>query len=228
MKRLIAAGLIAIPVLLSAPAIAQDAAPLETLKQRFSYMVGLQLSKGMMQQGMHDNLDIDALSQALRDSFAGTPPRLTPEQMQATVTEKQAKEAEMAKAAGVAFLIENKAKPGVTTTGSGLQYTVTSAGTGAKPTASDKVKVHYEGRLLDGTVFDSSYSRGEPATFGVGQVIPGWQEALQLMPSGSKWEIWVPSDLAYGAAGAGGAIGPHQLLNFTIELIGIEPPAPAK
>jgi FKBP-type peptidyl-prolyl cis-trans isomerase len=107
------------------------------------------------------------------------------------------------------------------TTASGLQYKVTTAGTGAKPAATDMVKVHYEGRLLDGTVFDSSIQRGEAATFGVGQVIPGWQEALQLMPAGSKWEVWIPSDLAYGVTGAGGAIGPNEVLNFTIELIEI-------
>lgn len=237
MTRLLA-GIAAIPLLLSVPALAQDAAkdaarspaPLETLEQRYSYMVGMQLANGMMQQGLHENLDVDAFAQALRDRFAGEKPRLTAEQMQETVQAMREKEdaektaaGEKAKTDGAAFLAANKAKPDVTTTASGLQYTVTTAGTGPKPQASDQVKVHYEGRLLDGTVFDSSYARGEPATFGVTQVIPGWQEALQLMPVGSKWEVWIPSDLAYGAQGAGGAIGPNETLSFTIELMDIVP-----
>jgi FKBP-type peptidyl-prolyl cis-trans isomerase len=227
MKRLFA-GLVAIPILLSVPAIAQDAAPLETLKQRFSYLVGMQLAGGMMQQGLHEKLDIDALAQALRDRFSGAEPRLTEDQMKETVAAIQAEEAsqkmagqEKAKAMGAAFLAENKAKPGVVTTATGVQYTVTTKGAGPMPKAAEMVKVHYEGRLLDGTVFDSSYARNDPATFGVGQVIPGWQEALQLMPVGSKWEVWIPSDLAYGPQGAGGAIGPNETLNFTIELLEI-------
>jgi len=229
MKRLFA-GLVAVPVLLSASALAQDVGPLETQKQRFSYMVGMQLAQGMMQQGLHHDLDVDALAQALRDRFEGREPRLTAEQMQETVAAMQAEQqaAEAAKgdetlAAGKAFLAENKDKADVNTTDSGLQYTVTAEGGGPKPAASDKVKVHYEGRLLDGTVFDSSYERGEPATFGVTQVIPGWQQALVMMPVGSKWEVWIPSELAYGPQGAGGAIGPNEVLNFTIELIEIVP-----
>lgn len=227
MKRLFA-GFAAIPLLLSLPAAAQEPAPLDTVQQRYSYIVGLQLADGMMQQGLNEKLDVDAFAQALRDRFSGTQPRLTPDQMRETVAAMQeeaaaakAAEGEKAKATGDAFLAANKEKDGVTTTDSGLQYSVTEAGDGAKPSASDTVKVHYEGRLLDGTVFDSSYERGEPATFGVTQVIEGWQEALQLMPVGSKWEVWIPSDLAYGANGAGGAIGPNETLNFTIELIEI-------
>lgn len=227
MKRLIA-GLVAVPLLLSAPAWAEDAVALDTMEQRFSYLIGLQLANGMMEQGIDKDLDIAAFSQALKDTFAGTEPRLSQEQIQETVQAMQAKamqeEAEKgaaALAAGQAFLAENKTKDGVETTESGLQYSVTEAGSGAKPAASDTVKVHYEGRLLDGTVFDSSYNRGEPATFGVSQVIAGWQEALQMMPAGAKWEVWIPSDLAYGPTGAGGAIGPNEVLNFTIELIEI-------
>jgi FKBP-type peptidyl-prolyl cis-trans isomerase len=225
MKRLFA-GLVAIPVLLSTPAIAQDAVSLETLDQKFSYLVGMQLAGGMMQQGLHEKLDIDALAQALRDRFSGAEPRLTQEQMQETIEAMKAADAgvqagksNQTKAVGEAFLAENKSKDGVTTTASGVQYVMTVKGDGPMPKPADVVKVHYEGRLLDGTVFDSSYARNDPATFGVGQVIPGWQEALQLMPVGSKFEVWIPSDLAYGAQGAGGAIGPHETLNFTIELL---------
>jgi FKBP-type peptidyl-prolyl cis-trans isomerase len=225
MKRLFA-GLVAIPVLLSTPAIAQDAVSLETLDQKFSYLVGMQLAGGMMQQGLHEKLDVDALAQALRDRFAGVEPRLTQEQMQETIEAMKAADAgaqagksNQAKAVGEAFLAENKSKDGVTTTATGVQYVMTVKGDGPMPKPADVVKVHYEGRLLDGTVFDSSYARNDPATFGVSQVIPGWQEALQLMPVGSKFEVWIPSDLAYGAQGAGGAIGPHETLNFTIELL---------
>ena len=231
MSRLLAtigASLIAAPLLMPALAPAQDAPPLETLEQRFSYMVGLQLGARMMEQGIGQNLDVDAFAQALRDTFAGQEPRLTMEEMQATVQEMQAAQQSQqdaagaeAMAAGEAFLLENAEKEGVQTTASGLQYKVIEAGEGGKPSASDSVRVHYEGRLLDGTVFDSSFQRGEPAVFGVGQVIPGWQEALQLMSAGAKYEVWIPSDLAYGPQGAGGNIGPNETLNFTIELIEI-------
>lgn len=222
------ASVIAVPLLLPVAASAQDAAPLETLDQRFSYLVGLQLGQRLMEQGIGQDLDIDAFAQALRDTFTGQEPRLSMEQMQETVQEMQAaRQIEQesvgaeAKAAGEAFLLENQEKEGVKTTDSGLQYKVTEAGDGPKPTASDTVKVNYEGRLLNGQVFDSSFARGEPATFGVGQVIPGWQEALQLMPVGATYEVWIPSDLAYGAQGAGADIGPNETLNFTIELLEI-------
>lgn len=225
MSRLFA-SLIAAPLLLPAAAAAQDVAPLESVEQRFSYMVGLQLGQRMMEQGVGQNLDVEAFAQALRDTFAGAQPRLTMEQMQATVQEMQALQQSQqdaagaaAKAAGEAFLLDNAGKEGVQTTASGLQYKVVKAGEGSKPGAGDTVKVHYEGRLLDGTVFDSSFARGEPATFGVGQVIPGWQEAIQLMSPGSTFEVWIPSDLAYGAQRAGSGIGPNETLNFTIELL---------
>lgn len=227
MSRLLAA-IVAAPLLLPIAASAQDAPPLETVDQRFSYMVGLQLGQRMMEQGIGKTLDVDAFAQALRDTFAGEKPRLSMEEMQATVKEVQAlrdqeqqEKTGKAQAEGKAFMAENMKKDGVQTTESGLQYSVVTAGTGEKPQAADTVQVHYEGRLLNGTVFDSSYARGEPATFGVGQVIPGWQEALQLMPAGSKWEVWIPSELAYGEQGAGSDIGPNETLNFTIELIEI-------
>ncbi|MEG1904749.1 MAG: FKBP-type peptidyl-prolyl cis-trans isomerase [Bacteroidales bacterium] len=138
------------------------------------------------------------------------------------------KEADKTKEEGEAFLKENKTKEGVVTTESGLQYKIESAGTGAIPTAEDQVKVHYTGKLLDGTVFDSSVERGEPATFGVTQVIKGWTEALQLMPVGSKWTLYIPSDLAYGDRAAGPKIKPNSTLVFEVELLGIEPKADAK
>jgi FKBP-type peptidyl-prolyl cis-trans isomerase len=123
--------------------------------------------------------------------------------------------------AGKAFLAENAKKPGITTLPDGLQYEVLVAGNGAKPTRADTVKVNYEGTLIDGTVFDSSYKRGEPIEFGVTQVIAGWTEALQLMPVGSTWNLYIPSELAYGSRGAGGAIGPNETLIFKVELLGI-------
>ncbi|NQU54256.1 MAG: FKBP-type peptidyl-prolyl cis-trans isomerase [Bacteroidetes bacterium] len=123
--------------------------------------------------------------------------------------------------AGNAFLETNKAREGITVTESGLQYEVLTAGTGAKPTAADQVRVHYHGTLINGTVFDSSVDRGEPATFGVGQVIPGWTEALQLMTVGSKWKVYLPSEIAYGERGAGGDIGPNAALIFEVELLEI-------
>jgi FKBP-type peptidyl-prolyl cis-trans isomerase len=230
MSRLLA-GLLAVPLFLAVPAAAQEVPVLDTLEKRFSYIVGLQLGQRMVQQGMNEDLDVDAFAQAIRDMFAGVEPRLSQEQMAATIEEMRQAQAEaesaagaQALAAGEAFLEENKTKDGVETTSSGLQYQVVEAGDGDRPTASDMVRVHYEGRLLNGDVFDSSFARGEPATFGVGQVIPGWQEALQLMQPGAKWEVWIPSDLAYGAQGAGDDIGPNETLNFTIELLEIVSP----
>jgi FKBP-type peptidyl-prolyl cis-trans isomerase FklB len=138
-----------------------------------------------------------------------------------------AKNAEAGKAAegnkkiGAAFLAENKSKPGVQTTSSGLQYIVEKEGTGAKPVATDRVKVHYTGTLIDGKVFDSSVQRGQPAEFGVTEVIKGWTEVLQLMPVGSKWKVFIPSDIAYGDRGAGADIGPGSTLIFDIELLDI-------
>jgi FKBP-type peptidyl-prolyl cis-trans isomerase FklB len=218
-----------LPLFLAVPAVAQDAAPLESVEQRFSYIVGLQLAQRMKEQGMQDQMDVDAFAQALRDVFSDTQPRLTTEEMQATMQEMQAAQAErqsalgaQARTEGEAFLAENKSKDGVATTASGLQYRVLEEGTGEKPSATDTVKVDYEGRLLNGTVFDSSIERGEPATFGVNQVIPGWQEALQMMPVGAKWEVWIPADLAYGAQGAGADIGPNETLHFMIELLEID------
>jgi len=131
-------------------------------------------------------------------------------------------QSKQAKAKGEEFLASNAKRPEVTTTPSGLQYEVITSTLGAKPKATDKVRVHYEGTLVDGTVFDSSYKRGEPITFGLNQVIKGWTEGLQLMPVGSKYKLYIPSDLGYGAQGAGSSIPPHSALIFTVELLGIE------
>jgi FKBP-type peptidyl-prolyl cis-trans isomerase FklB len=149
--------------------------------------------------------------------------------LQSELRKKQDELKEQAGAAnkkeGDAFLVANKTKPGVVTLPSGLQYKVLKEGTGAKPTASDTVVCEYRGTLINGTEFDSSYKRGQPATFGVGQVIKGWTEALQLMPVGSKWQLVLPSDLAYGDKGAGADIGPNATLIFEVELLSIQPPA---
>ena len=136
------------------------------------------------------------------------------EQSQKKVAQKNLEE-------GNAFLEKNKAREGVVTTASGLQYEIITEGTGPKPTAEDDVRVHYHGTLIDGTVFDSSVDRGEPIVFGVGQVIPGWSEALQLMPVGSKWKIYIPAELAYGERGAGADVGPNAVLIFEVELLEI-------
>jgi FKBP-type peptidyl-prolyl cis-trans isomerase len=173
------------------------------------------------------------LINGLRDAYQGKAARLTDQEMLAVKTAYQqvlmAKRAEAAKQAGVrnmkdgeAYLAENKKKEGVITTASGLQYKVLKAGTGKQPKATDTVKVHYRGTLTDGKEFDSSYKRGEPASFPVGQVVPGWTEALQLMKEGAKWQLTVPASLAYGERGRPG-IGPNQVLLFDVELLEVLP-----
>ena len=209
--------------------IIPDIAGLETGKKQVSYMIGQDMGKSL--SVIKDEIDLEVLSQAIADQFAGKESKLTAEQalkVQETFTAKlQAKQAAEAAAAavkgkeeGAAFLAANKDKPGVTTTESGLQYQVVRAGNGPKPTAADVVRVHYKGTLLDGTTFDSSYDRGEPAEFGLAQVIPGWSEGVALMPVGSKYTFWIPSELGYGEAG-GGPIPPNAMLTFEVELIEI-------
>ncbi len=174
------------------------------------------------------------VAQGVKDALLGGKTRLTEEQAKAVLTEvqnevrKQQQEKAAAASAsnkkeGEAFLAANKSKEGVVTLPSGLQYKILTAGTGPKPTASDTVVCNYRGTLINGTEFDSSYKRGQPATFGVGQVIKGWTEALQLMPTGSKWQLFIPSSLAYGDRGAGAEIGPDATLIFEVELISIQP-----
>jgi FKBP-type peptidyl-prolyl cis-trans isomerase len=179
-------------------------------------------------------VDWSLVAQGLKDAAAGTKTRLTEDEAKAVLTEVQtevrkqqaekAKEAaDKNKAEGEAFLAANKSKEGVVTTPSGLQYKILKAGTGPKPAATDTVVCNYRGTLINGTEFDSSTKHGQAATFGVGQVIKGWTEALQLMPVGSKWQLFIPSSLAYGERGAGGDIGPDSTLIFEVELLSIQP-----
>lgn len=208
-----------------------DTSSLDTLTQRLSYIVGENMANQLKNDGI--DLDADALVLALTDVAAGNPSRLSEEDKRNTVEEIQKASQEKQQAAnagkaekniaeGAAYLAENSEKDDVTTTDSGLQYKTITAGDGEKPKATDTVKVHYKGTLIDGTVFDSSYDRGEPATFPVTGVIAGWVEALQLMNVGDKFELTIPSDLAYGANGSGASIGPDATLVFEVELLGIE------
>ena len=215
---------------LSAAGIAAAQNPLQTEKEKLSYVVGSQMG-GSLEQ-IKDEIDLDLVVEALRDSLAGKEPRMNQEEamaVQRAFAEKmQAKQAarmqELAttnKAEGEAFLAKNKAAAGVQTTASGLQYQVVQQGDGPKPAATDTVKVHYVGTLLDGTKFDSSVDRGQPAQFALNAVIPGWTEALQLMPVGSKYTLWIPSELGYGDRGTPGPIGPNATLKFEVELLEI-------
>ena len=203
---------------------------LTTEKQKVSYMVGMDVGRNLSQ--IKDEIDVDVLMQGIKDMMAGGETKLTPEQanevkqsfmkkMQAKATEERAAAAAKNRTEGEAFLAENAKKPGVKTTESGLQYQVMTQGKGKKPAATDKVKVHYVGTLIDGTKFDSSVDRGQPAEFALNGVIKGWTEALQLMPVGSKYKLFVPSDLAYGEQGTPGPIGPNSTLIFEVELLEI-------
>lgn len=204
----------------------------ESLEDRASYAIGLNLGRNLSSQGVDVNIDL--LTQGLKHAVGGGETLLTDQEMNATMQElqtkvqeeQQAKFAAMAEenqAASQAMLTETAGQEGVTTTGTGLQYKVLTAGEGGSPAAEDQVRVHYEGQLIDGTVFDSSYQRGEPVEFQLGQVIQGWNEALPLMKVGSKWRLWIPSNLAYGAQGRPPQIGPNAALIFDVELLGIVP-----
>lgn len=191
-----------------------------------SYCIGLSVADSLMQQEL-GGINPTVMAEAIAAVFNGETSKYTPEEangiIQAYLQDVTASKFEVYKAEGEAFLAENEKKEGVQTTASGLQYEIIEAGNGAKPVATDTVKVHYHGTLIDGTVFDSSVSRGMPATFGVHQVIKGWTEALQLMPVGSKYRLYIPQDLAYGAQPhPGGAIKPFMALIFDVELISIE------
>jgi FKBP-type peptidyl-prolyl cis-trans isomerase FklB len=212
------------------------AAPaLTTRKQKFSYALGMDIGNKVGPSLKQNSVDVDPnlISQGLKDAMTGAKTRLTPEEAEAVLKEvqtevgkqRQEKAQEAAaknKTEGDAFLAANKGKEGVVTLPSGLQYKILTAGTGPKPTASDSVVCNYRGTLINGTEFDSSYKRGQPATFGVGQVIKGWTEALQLMPVGSKWQLFIPASLAYGERGAGAEIGPDSTLIFEVELLSIQ------
>lgn len=189
---------------------------------KLSYAWGLAMGSQLKAMGVKD-LDSASFGDAVKVAFEGGTPEITPEEAQKIINEYlsdlQAKAEKMAKEAGEKFLAENKTKEGVKETASGLQYVVEKEGEGATPSATDEVTVHYTGRLLDGTVFDSSVQRGEPATFPLNRVIPGWTEGLQLMKEGGKTVFFIPSDLAYGPNGVPNAIPPHSTLIFEVELI---------
>jgi FKBP-type peptidyl-prolyl cis-trans isomerase len=204
---------------------------LDTQKQKVSYSIGLDIGRNC-KQGEID-IDLAALVQGIKDAISDSTPMLTDAQVRETMqqfqqemitkqSEKSNMVAEKNKKEGEAFLAENAKKEGVVTLPSGLQYKIIQQGSGRKPKLTDEVTTHYRGTLLDGTEFDSSYKRGEPTSFPVNGVISGWTEALQLMPVGSKWQLFIPSNLAYGMRGAGGTIGPNAALIFDIELIAIK------
>jgi len=190
-----------------------------------SYGLGVLVAQNLKAQGF-DKLDVASLSAGLNDVITGKPTKMTAEQAGAMVNsymeESKKKSSGPIMEEGKKFLAENAKKPGVVTLPSGLQYTIIKAGTGPKPTATDKVTTHYVGTLLNGEEFDSSVKRGQPATFPVNGVIKGWTEALQLMPVGSKWKLFIPYDLAYGERGAGAQIKPFATLIFEVELLSIE------
>ncbi len=203
------------------------AAGLQSTDQKASYGIGYNLGTNLSHE---KNLQADkaALVAGIEDGLAGAKTRVPEAELQAAFAALQQKaaaamaaEGEKQMAAGNAFLAKNKSRPGVKTTASGLQYEVMVQGTGRKPKATDSVRVHYHGTLIDGTVFDSSVQRGQPAEFAVTGVIPGWTEALQLMPVGSKWKLFVPPGIAYGPR-ARGAIPPNAVLVFEVELLGIK------
>lgn len=214
----------------AAPAVAAKGG-LRTEKEQVSYVIGMQIGESL--KSAKDEVDLETLVKAMKATIDGKEPLLTQEEamqvMQAFSTRMQAKQvAEFEEqktknaAEGEKFLAENAKKPEVKTTASGLQYQVLTEGTGAKPTASDKVRVHYKGTLLDGETFDDSYARGEPVEFALAQVVPGWQEGLQLMPVGSKYKLWIPGKLGYGEQGTpGGPIGPNATLVFEVELLDV-------
>ncbi|MGB5537706.1 MAG: FKBP-type peptidyl-prolyl cis-trans isomerase [Thiogranum sp.] len=210
--------------------LAAEPVELKTENDKINYSVGYRLGSDFQRQGVEINSNI--VQKAIDDATGGGEALMTEEEMRTVMvnmaTRLKAEQMEKMKQQGAensktgeAFLAENAGKEGVKTTDSGLQYKVITAGEGKSPQKSDKVTVHYRGTLIDGTEFDSSYSRNKPATFGVGQVIPGWTEALLMMKEGDKWEIVLPSKLAYGERGAGAKIPPNSTLVFEVELISV-------
>ena len=201
---------------------AQTKKKMTTELDKFSYSLGMDIANNILQANF-DSLAIEQLTKGLADVLQKKETALSKEDaaqiIQMYMMKMQAEKSAKTIEAGKNFLAENAKRSGVITLPSGLQYEVITAGTGEKPTLTSQVTTHYTGTLINGTVFDSSVQRGEPATFPVNGVITGWTEALQLMPVGSKWKLFIPSDLAYGERGAGGAIGPNETLIFEIELI---------
>ncbi|HBA53649.1 FKBP-type peptidyl-prolyl cis-trans isomerase [Syntrophorhabdus aromaticivorans] len=219
-------------LLLASQAFGADEVSLKTQKDKASYTIGVNLGKGLRHQAV--DIDTSLMMKGLNDSLSGGKTLLTDQEMRdvmvtfqkdmaAKLAERRKVLGEKNKKEGEAFLAENKKKPGVKTLSSGLQYKVLKEGKGKTPTATDTVVTHYRGTLIDGTEFDSSFQRKEPAAFAVRSVIKGWTEALQLMREGAKWQLFVPSDLAYGDRGAGPLIGPNATLIFEVELISVNP-----
>ena len=227
MKKLFTSGALILAAFLSGNALATE---LETEAQKLGYIIGMDIGTSLKQQGT--DLDLDALVEAIKATYNNEPLALTPEEaasIRETFIAQRRAEAEQQRdsmgsinaAEGDKFLLENRVKEGVQVTDTGLQYKVVVMGEGAKPTANDKVTVHYRGTLLNGEEFDSSYSRNQPTSFQLDQVIPGWTEGVALMPVGSKFMFFIPPDLAYGPNG-GGPIGPNATLIFEVELLSID------
>ncbi len=217
---------LAILPLLASVSLASHATPLETEKQKLSYIFGVQVGQGVVAEGV--DIEMDAFAAGIKDMLEGNKPQIDAETAQtlAAMYQKKkqdelAKTSQLKEQESAVFLAKNATEEGVKITASGLQYKVIEAGSGTTPKSTDKVVAHYKGTLLDGTVFDSSYERKEPATFPVSGVIRGWQEALQMMKEGAKWQVVVPAELAYGQRGAGKLIGPNETLIFDIELISV-------
>ncbi len=227
----LALALISGMILLVSQVYAQDVV-LKSQKDKVSYSMGMDI--GMTLKSQSIDFDPALLARGIKDAISGQKPLMTNQEIRETLAtfqkEMMAKQQELAKQLGEknkkegeAFLAENKKKEGIKTLSSGLQYKVTKAGTGKKPKATDTVTVNYRGTLIDGKEFDSSYSRGKPVTFPVNGVIPGWTEALQLLEEGAKWQLFIPSNLAYGERGTpGGPIGPNATLIFDVELISVQ------
>jgi FKBP-type peptidyl-prolyl cis-trans isomerase FklB len=198
---------------------------MKTKTDSVAYAIGVTIGNNMKKDGL-DSLNLDILTKAIRSALKGDSLLMSAQQSQASIQaylgDKQKEKADANINAGKKFLEENKNKPGVITLPDGLQYMVMKQGTGPKPTATDTVKCHYHGTLIDGTVFDSSVDRGQPAEFPVSGVIPGWVEALQMMNVGSKWKLFIPSQLAYGDRAAGPKIQPNSTLIFEVELLSIK------
>lgn len=215
----------------NAPDNSENAPELKTLQDRINYAIGVNLISNIRHQGI--DIDLNLVMKGMQDAFLGRKIPMTDEELrtcislyQTDVRQKQAKARAVAsetnKKDGQAFLAENRKKEGVVTLPSGVQYRIIKAGEGKKPSDEDSVECHYRGTLISGTEFDSSYPKGHPATFKVNGVIPGWREALKLMPVGAKWQVFVPSQLAYGERGTGAFIGPNATLIFEVDLIAIK------
>ncbi len=223
MSRTLAVVLLTLSYISAVPA--QQAYKPETVVEKISYAMGFRMARDLFRQNM-TLVDAKALAAGVDAALKGEPLKLSPEDMQQVVVayqqlvmQKASEQSDLNKKAGEAFMLANKDKEGVQVFDNAVQYRILAQGTGAKPKSDDTVKVHYVGRLLDGRVFDSSRQRGEPAEFKLDGVIKGWTETLQQMPTGSRWLVWIPPEMAYGTRGAGGKIGPSMTLEFEIELL---------